>query len=199
MTDIAQTKVFVTTQALSDRGCGGIGQWFNLRHYADAKSFHVAVRQWCEDELPNEDGSQVIPYFSFDISFLEKADSECHFDVDTLLSDHEISPQVWVLIDMDTEDRDMLNAYALVAPKHENLFTSSKLAAEDMTVKLTNAKRQLFGKFDSYAAFGQALFEKNGFADGMPQELFSAINFDQVADVLGGDIVESEGYYFYTA
>lgn len=167
MTGIAQTKVFVTTQELHDRGCGGIGQWFNLRHYADAKSFHVAVRQWCEDELPNEDGSQVIPYFStFDISFLEKTDSECHFDIDTLLSDHEISPQVWVLIGMDTEDREMLNAYALVAPKYENLFTSSKLGAEDMTVKLMHAKRQLLGK---------------------------------VADVLGDDIVESEGYYFYTA
>ena len=77
MTSTATAEVFVTTKAHKEAGQGGIGRWFDLRDYSDAKVFHVTARQWCEDELPNQDGSQTVPYFNdFSVSFLEKHDSE---------------------------------------------------------------------------------------------------------------------------
>lgn len=190
MPNTTHARVFVTTKEAHLAGATDKGMWFNLHEYSDAKVFHVTARQWCEDYLPNKDGSQVVPYYPIqDIDILNRDDHECNFFIDSMLKIDNISNQVWELLKMSGDDRRMLNAFC---------FNTSHEPIADIQTKLGDARRQFFGKHDSHEKFGKALFEKAGFADDMPQELFSAINFEQVADVLGNDITCIQHHYFYT-
>ena len=189
MSNTTHARIFVTTKE-AHKEQNKKGMWFNLHEYSDAKAFKVTARQWCESYLPNKDGSQVVPYYiSYDIDILNYDDRCCNFHIDSMLGIDSISNQVWELLNMNGDDRRLLNAFCL---------NTRNEPIADIQSKLGDARRQFIGKFDSHEKFGKALFEKAGFADDMPQELFKAINFEQVADILGNDTTCVQHHYFYT-
>lgn len=170
-------RAFVTTYGVGNERGFATGKWFDLTKFANQKEFYIAASRYAEEVLGDDDA---------ELCF---SDYECSFGTEGLMSETEISQDVWDILnsDISEDDLNMLSAY------RQCQGAGSTLSFLDL---LEESKDALLGYFSSPTEMAESYVDSLGLLEDVPDLIANNVNMVWVADELMIEMLEHDGYYF---
>ena len=173
-------KVFVSTyRTYNEKGV--IGEWFDLSDYADKDDFEAAAIQYANDTLKDSD-----PELMY-----QDIDSTVYDLGRQLVSEDSISAEAWDVINMESHEIELLDAYM-------SIFGNYSKAP--LTELLEKANEHYLGYWpDAQDMAFDLMNEQHGAQlEALPSLIRYNIDYKAIArDLLLDGITEANGHYFF--
>lgn len=170
-------RAFVTTYGVGNERGFATGKWFDLTKFANQKEFYIAASRYAEEVLGDDDA---------ELCF---SDYECSFGTEGLMSETEISQDVWEILnsDISEDDLNMLKAY------RQCQGMGSTKSYLDI---LEEAQDHFVGEFRNDVEMAESHIDNTINLDDLPDIIAYNIDYQGVARDLMVNMLEDNGYYF---